>query len=210
LEEERVAVSALQRKSAMRSVLRCIPFVLLGFLLVLPVLGADDNTKKADTPKKADPQKGNPKKNPDKEKDKETEKWKKFKEVVVKVVDVNEAKKWLRGELDLGKEKPHVEWNAIDSVKVRRVNPPIQFDDKGRVKKYTKKELKELKGEDKLPGYAAEFSDIKTGQYVKVTLVVKKGARVPIKKKGKDVDPEALKEARPQMSMIIIVAEPRN
>jgi hypothetical protein len=103
-----------------------------------------------------------------------------------------------------------VEWQATDDVKVRRAAPPPQFDDKGRIKPYTKKELKELKGEDKLPGYPAEFSDIKQEQVIEVTLVRKKDApRTPVKK-GKDADPEVLGDNLPHMSMIVIIAEPKN
>jgi hypothetical protein len=101
------------------------------------------------------------------------------------------------------------ELEATDDVKVRMNNPPAQFDDKGRIKRYTAKELKELKGNDKQPGFPAEFSDLKQDQIVKVTLIRKKGApRAPVKK-GKDVDPDLLNDFLPQMSAIIILAEPK-
>ncbi len=103
-----------------------------------------------------------------------------------------------------------VEWQATDDVKVRMLNPPPQFDDKGRVKKYTKKELRELKGDDKLPGFPGEFSDIKQDQIIQVTLVKKKDApRAPVKK-GKDASAEVLGDNLPQISMVMIVAEPKN
>jgi hypothetical protein len=102
------------------------------------------------------------------------------------------------------------ELQAAEDIKVRAANPPAQFDDKGRIKRYTAKELKELKGTDKLPGYPAEFSDLRQDQIVQVTLIKKKGApRTPIKK-GKDVDPDLLNDFLPQMSMIVIVGEPKN
>ena len=101
------------------------------------------------------------------------------------------------------------ELQATDDVKVRMRNPPAQFDDKGRIKRYTQKELKELKGNDKQPGFPAEFSDLKQDQIVKVSLIRKKGApRAPVKK-GKDVDPDLLNDFLPQMSSIIILAEPK-
>ncbi|HEV2950401.1 MAG TPA: hypothetical protein VGX70_23680, partial [Gemmataceae bacterium] len=53
-------------------------------------------------------------------------------------------------------------------------NPPVAYDDKGNKKKYTAKELKELRGDSKLEGYTAGFEDLKTNQYVKVSLVRKK------------------------------------
>jgi hypothetical protein len=102
-----------------------------------------------------------------------------------------------------------VEWQATDDVKVRMRNPPVQFDDKGRVKKYTRKELKELKGDDKLPGYPGEFSDIKQDQIVQVTLLRPKDApRVP-GKRGKDAAADLLPENQPHMSLIMILVEPK-
>jgi hypothetical protein len=102
-----------------------------------------------------------------------------------------------------------VEWTAADDVKVRMANPPVQFDDRGQPKKYTQKELREMRGEDKL--FPAEFSDLKQDQIVQVTLVRKKGVppRRPVKK-GKDVDPDLLADYLPQMAKIVILAEPRN
>jgi hypothetical protein len=35
---------------------------------------------------------------------------------------------------------------------VRSLQPPVAFDDKGNVKKYTAQELKEMRGDGKLPG----------------------------------------------------------
>jgi hypothetical protein len=105
-----------------------------------------------------------------------------------------------------------VEWQATDDVKVRMMNPPAQFDDKGRIKKYTKKELKELKGDDKQPGYPGEFSDVKQDQIVQVTIVKKKDApRTPVKRgKAKDADPDLLPENQPHISLIMILVEPKN
>jgi hypothetical protein len=102
------------------------------------------------------------------------------------------------------------ELQAIDDVKVRLAQPPAQFDDKGRVKKYTAKELKELKGDDpKLPGYQGEFGDLKQDQVVQVTLVKKKDApRVPAKK-TKDAEVDLLQDHLPEVSMILVISEPK-
>jgi hypothetical protein len=101
-----------------------------------------------------------------------------------------------------------VELTATEDVKVRLLYPPPQFDDKGKIKKYTPKELKELKGPDpKLPGYTGEFSDLQQDQIVQVTLVKKKGETPPVKpigKKGKDADVELLKEELPPISLIVV------
>lgn len=103
----------------------------------------------------------------------------------------------------------NVDIEAIDDVKVRLANPPIEFDDKGRPKRISSAELKKLKGEGadaKLPGYAADFGQLRQGQIVQVTLTKRKEAPKPIRrgKKGEDdVD-----DNRPMASLIVIVAEP--
>jgi hypothetical protein len=113
-----------------------------------------------------------------------------------------------------------VELQTTDEVKVRHGRPPEQFDDKGKPKRYTPKELKELRGPDpKLPGYNAEFSDLHEGQYVTVSLVKKKDApaaklpprgRIKDPKDAKDIDADLLLQNLPQISMIVIVADPKN
>jgi hypothetical protein len=110
---------------------------------------------------------------------------------------------------ELDKVEKEVEWKATDEVKVRTSDPPAQFDEKGRVKRYTQKELKELKGNDKLPGFPAEFSDIKAGQIVVVTLLPRKPApRGP--KRGKDSEGEPAEDNQPKISHIIIRYQPKN
>lgn len=119
-------------------------------------------------------------------------------------------------------ENKDFEVQAIDDVIVRTMKPKEEFDDKGRVKKLTKEELKEAKGEGdlaKLAGYKAEFGDLQTDQIVQITVVRKKGAPAPkpkvapkkTKDKGKDMDADfdALAEdVTPQVSFIVIVATP--
>jgi hypothetical protein len=111
-----------------------------------------------------------------------------------------------------------VELQATDDVKVRLARPPEANDDKGKPKKYTAKELKELRGPDpKLPGYQAEFSDLHEGQIISVTLVKKKDApKPPARKPGKppkdakDLDADLLLENLPQISMVLVIAETKN
>jgi competence protein ComGC len=110
---------------------------------------------------------------------------------------------------ELATTQKQVELMAADDYKVRMRNPPPQFDDKGRPKRYTKKELQELKGNDKLPFFPAEFSDIKAGQIVEVTLLQNKSGPRPIKR-GKDIDADAAADNLPKMSMIIILGDPKN
>lgn len=109
---------------------------------------------------------------------------------------------------EIATTEKEVEWAAADEIKVRMQNPPARFDDKGRVKRYTAKELKELRGTDKLPGFPGEFSDIKNGQIVQVTLLQKKTAPRP--KRGKDGEGDLLDDNLPKISQIIIVREPMN
>jgi len=117
-------------------------------------------------------------------------------------------------------ENKDVDVQAIDDVVVRTMKPKEEFDDKGRIKKLTKEELKEAKGEGelaKMAGYKAEFSDLQPEQIVTLTVVRKKGATpkprpvLPKKDKGKemDADLDALAEdATPQVSLIMIVGTP--
>lgn len=118
-------------------------------------------------------------------------------------------------------ENRDVEVQAIEDVVVRLNSPKPDFDDKGRPKKLTKEELKEAKGDPKLPGYKAEFGDVQTDQIVQITVVRKRNApapKQPIKappKKGKgkemdmDGDLDALAaDTTPQVSMIMVYLPP--
>jgi len=99
-----------------------------------------------------------------------------------------------------------------DDVKIRLLNPPEAFDDKGRAKKYTPKELKELKGDDlKTPGYPGDFSDLVNDLIVNVTLMqkpikpVRGGATGLVGVAGKKDDPDIAKELGPKISAIVIM-----
>ena len=99
-----------------------------------------------------------------------------------------------------------------DDVKIRQANPPEAFDDKGRPKKYSIKELKELKGDDlKTPGYPADFSDLINQSIVNVTLMQKPqmsargGNSGLIGVAGKKEDPELAREMRPKIASIVIM-----
>jgi hypothetical protein len=70
-----------------------------------------------------------------------------------------------------------VDFQAEENVKVRTTELPEQFDDKGNPKKYTKEELKQLKGKDtNLPGYESNFESLRAGQLIQVTLADHKKA----------------------------------
>jgi hypothetical protein len=119
------------------------------------------------------------------------------------------------------KQQPYdVKLKAADKMIVRTRYPPIDYDDKGNIKKYTKKELQELRGPDKsLPGFTADFEALHDGQMVTVYLAKKEANPVPNAKKkyGKkppaklnpDDDAGDLGDHRPEVVLIVIEAEPK-
>jgi hypothetical protein len=95
------------------------------------------------------------------------------------------------------------ELRAADNVKVRSNNPPVEYDDKGNLKRWTSKELKALKGHSKLPGYPAEYDALRPGQGIQVYLAKSLANKGP---KGlKTEDPPETK--RPEVVMILILQE---
>jgi hypothetical protein len=85
----------------------------------------------------------------------------------------------------------NVDLRLAEDAKVRTVLPPEAFDEKGNIKVYTAKELKELKGDPKLPGFQAERDAIEVGRTVLVQIGRK--VLVPVRK-GKGKDKEKAKE----------------
>jgi len=184
--------------------------VLLLLCLTLSSSFGQDKDKKADDKNaKADPK----------------EKWIPAGQVVAVLKEVRESDKSVvlsiqtRGSYYNPKQKSlvpakmeDIELLLKDDVKIRQANPPEAFDDKGRPKKYTVKELKELKGDDlKTPGYPADFSDLINQSIVNVTLMQKpqKSARGGnsglIGVAGKKEDPELAREMRPKIASIVIM-----
>jgi len=112
--------------------------------------------------------------------------------------------KTVKGEV---KTKDHqVKAILTDDAKIRILNPPPLFDDKGRPKRYTAKELKELRGEDtKTPGYPADTSELVPRARVQVDLVLKREdyQRMRSKKKSDDPLPEV-----PSTNLVIVIAPP--
>jgi hypothetical protein len=104
-----------------------------------------------------------------------------------------------------------------DSMIVRTMVLPEQFDDKGKPKKYTPKDLKELRGTDpNLPGFKADLDSLKNGEVVTVYLVRKKQAapaKAAPKEKDKDKkekDKAADEDNKPKIRMIVIRADPKS
>jgi hypothetical protein len=110
--------------------------------------------------------------------------------------------------------KKDVKLRAAEDMKVRTLEPPVDYDDKGHVKKYTKKELKELKGPGNLPGYTADFDSLRANQVVRVYLAKKKDApKKAVKKKGKakdkdKEDDEDKEDDKPEVVMVVVLRDP--
>jgi len=103
-----------------------------------------------------------------------------------------------------------VKLRAGEDVKVRWAYPPIDYDEKGNLKKYTKEELKALRGDSGLPGYTGEYDQVRTGQLIKVYLAKPKQAAKGDPKGKKITDDDDLGvQARPEVVMIEILAEPK-
>ena len=104
-------------------------------------------------------------------------------------------------------ESKEVDLKAIltDDVKIRVLNPPPKFDDKGRPKKYTAKELIELKGEDKRAlGYPGDTEELQPNALVKVELVRTKEDYAKLKRNKKDDPASELAST----NLIIVISPP--
>jgi hypothetical protein len=109
---------------------------------------------------------------------------------------------------------------GIDKLVVRRLNLPLEYDNKCYPKKYSKEDIDRLKGKDKtLPGYEAGLLDLQTSQTVQCYLAKSKPAKKddkeavdpeqkPAKKGGKDKQARDRPADLPQVRMIVILAEP--
>lgn len=105
-------------------------------------------------------------------------------------------------------QSQNVDLAADDNIRIRMPNPPLDFDDKGKPKKYTAKELKELKGPSGLPGFPGDFDSLKTDQIVRVYLAKTKPSPRPVARKGKDKDADAAAlEDKPKVVMIEVLGE---
>jgi len=104
----------------------------------------------------------------------------------------------------------NLEVRGGENAKVRSMLPPVEFDDAGNLKKFTKKELEERKDKSGLPGlYPGDFDLLKSGQYVEIYLVKQAAAKkdVPAKKKGPDdVDPPTTTMQGQEYVLVVILA----
>jgi hypothetical protein len=97
-----------------------------------------------------------------------------------------------------------IELDAPEEMKVRTMVLPVELDEKGKPRKLTEKEKRDLKGPDPtLPGYTGDFDSLKSDQIVEIYL-----AKQPPKSKAKDKDADNNTESsRPKIAMIVIRAE---
>src|SRR5439155_7212652 len=116
-------------------------------------------------------------------------------------LDIEKAK------LNLYKDETQkIEFDAPDNMKLRTLVLPIEVDEKGKPRKLTDKEKRELKGPDPtLPGYTGDFDSLKVDQTVQVYV-----AKQPPKSKTKDSDADSTDSTRPKIAMIVIPAEGKN
>jgi hypothetical protein len=81
---------------------------------------------------------------------------------------------------------------AAADVIVRTAEPPVEYDEKtGKVKRYTAKELRALKGPENRWGFPADFDTLKAQQIVRVYLTWPKAAPRP-RAADKDTDKDLL------------------
>jgi hypothetical protein len=85
--------------------------------------------------------------------------------------------------------------------------PPVEFDEKGRQKVYTNKELNALKDGSKLPGYPGDFDRLSAGQTVTVYLAKTKDQPKRDASAGKKKNADDDEAAKPEAVMIVVVKE---
>ncbi len=94
-----------------------------------------------------------------------------------------------------------------DKAGLRKMYLPFEYDDVGNIKKYSDKEIAELKGKDKsLPGYTARMDEVSPGAQVRLTLTPVKAAKKEAKKKD-DEDLLAGDVQRPTINNILLTKE---
>jgi FtsZ-interacting cell division protein ZipA len=201
------------RGCGMRRGIRWVGLLVL-VALVLPGFAADEkkDAAKKDTDKKEAEKKDSAKKDKDADKPDTKPSESKIKMVPVaqltgRLATVEGSEKTFSLNIPVGRHWQKVDLTAADDIKVRVPRPPAAFDDKGNPKKYSSKELRELKGPGNLPGFIGEFSDLRPNQVVQVTVAKKKEAAKPYRPKGKDKDDSAW-DNKPVATMIVILVDP--
>ncbi|MBY0232052.1 MAG: hypothetical protein K2W96_22440, partial [Gemmataceae bacterium] len=101
-----------------------------------------------------------------------------------------------------------VEFQASEKVKVRSLVLPETYDEKGEIKKYSAKELADLRGKDKsLPGYESSLEKLEVGQKVKVVLAAAAKKTGPGSEDKDEPADDKKAEKSKQARLIVILAE---
>src|SRR5260370_28423369 len=108
------------------------------------------------------------------------------------------------------KKTQEVEEPTLDDPKAHIPEPPVVFDDDGKIKKPTAEEKRKLKGDPSLPGYRGDFSSLHAGQMVTLTMMRRKAAEPPAPERpnpggGKPPELDLTGDYVPHASMIVIV-----
>jgi hypothetical protein len=98
-----------------------------------------------------------------------------------------------------------IEFHAANNMVVRFLSPPVQYDDKGEMKKLSLLDLQEMRGLDpNVPGFAAKASDLQPNQVVRATLRQAKPAPADKPKASSEGD-KAKPAPKMEVSMAVIV-----
>jgi hypothetical protein len=96
---------------------------------------------------------------------------------------------------------------ADDKLIVRVAQLPAQIDENGKPKKLSKQELKDLKGDPKLPGYKSDFNELRKDQYVQVYLAKKKATTTKDKKEAAKVDENEVPPSNRLKAIMIVIQQ---
>jgi hypothetical protein len=99
------------------------------------------------------------------------------------------------------------EFEAQDRLVVRRMNLPVEYDDKGFLKTYSKEEIAKLRGTNaSVPGYAAKYENLLPGQTV--TFYLASADKADAGKQADAKKDEGVGNVeRPKVRMVVILAE---
>lgn len=107
---------------------------------------------------------------------------------VGKIADVRESDRNFAIDVAAGKGKNiKLSFAITDDVKIRTMNMPLTFDDRGNLKRPSRDEMIKAKGKDKdryLPGFEADFSTLTMGQIVQVQAVTTKEKAIAARDKA--------------------------
>jgi hypothetical protein len=104
-------------------------------------------------------------------------------------------------------KKQDYEIAADDNTRVLFKDPPVVFDDKGNIKKYTDAELKEMKDPKNPSYYKGSFDQLKPGHLVTVLLGKRPASKSKDSKDSKDLDKTPADDDKPYAAVIAVTGE---